>query len=68
MTHTAERKASQVQQPLKKGALRRNLGTINIISVAFSGGSFGLTWLAVSSVTTFLLLMAWQGQKQQILS
>jgi len=68
MTHTTERQASPVQQPLRNAALRRNLGTSAIIAVAFSGGPFGLTWLAASSATAFLLLIVWRGKQQQIIS
>jgi hypothetical protein len=67
MPHTTERQASPVQQPLRNAALRRNLGTSAIIAVAFSGGPFGLTWLATSSTTTFLLLMVWRFWQQKVL-
>jgi hypothetical protein len=67
MTHTTERQVSPVQQPLRNAAVRRNLGTIAIIAVAFSGGPFGLTWLATSSATAFLVLMFWRIKQQQSL-
>jgi len=67
MIHTTERQASLVEQPLRNAALRRNLGTTAIIAVAFSGGPFGLTWLATSSTTTFLVLMCWT-MKQRLKS
>ena len=67
MTHTTERQASPVQQPLRNAALRRNLGTSAIIAVAFSGGPFGLTWLAASSATAFLMLMLWRLKQQQMI-
>jgi hypothetical protein len=67
MTHTTERQASPVQQPLRDAALRRNLGTLAIITVAFSGGPFGLTWLATSSATTFLVLMLWRANQEKML-
>jgi hypothetical protein len=67
MPHTTERQASPVQQPLRNAALRRNLGISAIIAVAFSGGPFGLTWLATSSTTTFLLLMVWRFWQQKVL-
>ncbi len=60
MTYITERQTSPVQQPLRNAALRRNLGTLAIITVAFSGGPFGLTWLTTSSTTTFLVLMLWR--------
>jgi hypothetical protein len=66
MTHTTERQASPVQQPLRNAALRRNLGTSAIIAIAFSGGPFGLTWLATSSATAFLCLMLWRMKQQQM--
>jgi hypothetical protein len=67
MMHNTERQASQVQQPLRNAALRRNLGTTAILAVAFSGGPFGLTWLATSSATAFLVLMFWRMKQQQII-
>jgi hypothetical protein len=67
MTHTTERQASPVQQPLRNAALRRNLGTTAILAVAFSGGPFGLTWLATSSATAFLVLMFWRVKEQQMI-
>jgi len=67
MPHTTERQASPVQQPLRNTALRRNLGTSAIIAVAFSGGPFGLTWLAASSATAFLMLMLWRLKQQQMI-
>ena len=67
MTHTSELKTKSLQQPLRYAALRRNLGTAFIVAVAFSGGPFGLTWLATSSATTFLVLMLWQLKQQQML-
>jgi hypothetical protein len=67
MTHTTERQASPVQQPLRKAALRRNLGTSAIIAVAFSGGPFGLTWLAASSATAVFVLMLWRVKQQQMI-
>jgi len=65
MPHTTERQASLVEHPLRNAALRRNLGTTAIIAVAFSGGLFGLTWLATSSATAFLVLMLWRVKQQQ---
>jgi len=67
MIHTTERQASLVEQPLRNAALRRNLGTTAIIAVAFSGGPFGLTWLAASSATAFLMLTFWRVKQQQSL-
>jgi hypothetical protein len=67
MMHNTKRQASQVQQPLRNAALRRNLGTTAILAVAFSGGPFGLTWLATSSATAFLVLMFWRMKQQQII-
>jgi hypothetical protein len=60
MTHTTEFKALSLQQPLKHVALRRNLGTAAIVTVAFSGAPFGLTWLAGTSVATFTFMMIWR--------
>jgi hypothetical protein len=67
MTHTTERQASPVQQPLRNAALRRNLGTTAIIGVAFIGGPFGLTWLAASSATALIVLMFWRVKQQQMI-
>jgi len=68
MPHTTERQASPVQQPLRNAALRRNLRTAAIIAGAFSGGPFGMTWLATSSATTFLALMIWQFRQRKVLA
>jgi len=57
MTHTTELKSQSLQQPLRGAALRRNLGTAAIVAAAFSGGPFGVTWLATSSATAFLVLV-----------
>jgi len=57
MTHTTELKSQSLQQPLRRAALRRNLGTASILAAAFSGGPFGVTWLATSSATAFLVLV-----------
>ena len=67
MTHTTELKALSLQQPLRHAALRRNLGTAAIVAVAFSGAPFGLTWLATSSASAFLVLMLWRLRQQQML-
>ena len=65
MPHTPELTPCPLQQPLKRAALRRNLGTTAIIAVAFSGGPFGLTWLAASSATTFFMLILYRLKQQQ---
>jgi len=57
MTHTTELKSQSLQQPVRGAALRRNLGTAAIVAAAFSGGPFGVTWLATSSATAFLVLV-----------
>ena len=67
MTHTTELETSTLQQALKNPALRRNLGTTAIIAIAFSGGPFGLTWLAASSATTYLMLILWRLRQRQTL-
>jgi hypothetical protein len=67
MTHTTELKVMSFQQPLRHAALRRNLGTAAIIAIAFSGGPFGMTWLATSSASTFLVLMLWRFRQQKML-
>lgn len=67
MNRIVERKASPLQQPLRQAAIRRNIGTTAILAAAFSGGPFGLTWLATSSTTTFLVLMCWT-MKQRLKS
>jgi len=66
MTNTTELKSQSLQQPLRGAALRRNLGTAAILAAAFSGGLFGLTWLATSSATTLIALFLWQWKKQRI--
>jgi len=65
MNHTTELKASALQHPLRDAAVRRNLGTAAIIAIAFSGGPFGMTWLATSSASTFLMMMIWRAKQQQ---
>jgi hypothetical protein len=65
MTHFTELNTESLQKPLRRTALRRNLGTAAIVAVAFSGGPFGLTWLATSSATTFLLLIILRMTQQQ---
>jgi hypothetical protein len=67
MTHTSELKTKSLQHPLRYAALRRNLGTASIVAVAFSGGPFGLTWLATSSATAFIVLMLWRVKQQQMI-
>jgi hypothetical protein len=67
MTHTTELKVMSCQQPLRNAALRRNLGTAAIIAIAFSGGPFGLTWLATSSASIFLALLLWRFRQQKLL-
>jgi hypothetical protein len=67
MTYTTERQASPVLQPLRNAALRRNLGTAAILTAAFSGGPFGLTGIATSSATAFLVLMFWRMKQQQMI-
>lgn len=67
MTRTAELKALSLQRPLRHAALRRNLGTTAIIAVAFSGGPFGLTWLATSAATAFLVLTLWRVKQQRLM-
>jgi hypothetical protein len=67
MAYTTELTSVSLQQPLRRAALRRNLGTTAILVVAFSGGPFGLTWLAASSATAFIVLMLWRLKQQQML-
>jgi len=66
MTHTTELKSLSLQQPLRRAALRRNIGTAAITALAFSGGPFGLTWLATTSATTFTVLMLWRLKQKEI--
>lgn len=66
MTNAPEIKATALQQPMRGAALRRNLGTAAILGLAFSGGPFGLLWLATTSTTTFIVLMLWRLKQQQI--
>jgi hypothetical protein len=65
MAYTTELKSVSLQQPLRRAALRRNLGTTAFLAVALSGGPFGLTWLAASSATAFIVLMLWRVKQQQ---
>jgi hypothetical protein len=67
MTNASEIKATALQEPLRRAALRRNLGTAAILGLAFSGGPFGLTWLATSSATAFLMLILWRVRQQQLI-
>lgn len=67
MSHFTALKTLPLQQPLRRAALRRNLGTAAIIAVAFSGGPFGLPWLATSSGTAFVVLMVLRLKQQQII-
>jgi hypothetical protein len=67
MTHTPELKSLWLQQPLRSAALRRHLRTAAIVAIALSGGPLGLTWLATSSATTFIVLMLWRMKQQQML-
>ena len=67
MTYPTELKTMQLRQSMRPAALRRNLGTAVIVAVAFSGGPFGLTWLATSSATTFVVLMLWRLKQQQMI-
>jgi len=68
MTHTTQLKSESLQQTLRCAALRRNLRTAAIVAVAFSGGPFGLTWLATSSATAFLALVLWRIKEQRLLA
>ncbi len=42
---------------LRQSAMRRNLGTAAVLSLALSGGPFGITWLAATSGATFMALL-----------
>jgi hypothetical protein len=53
-------KVMYFEQQWKRAALRRNLKTAALLGLAFSGGAFGLTWLAATSATTFIFMMIWQ--------
>jgi hypothetical protein len=66
MIQLTDPETTPLQQPLKRAAQRRNLGTAAIVVIAFSGGPFGVTWLAASSATTFVVLMLWR-MKQRIM-
>ena len=67
MTNAAEIKATALQEPLRRAALRRNMGAAAILGLAFSGGPFGLLWLATTSSTTFIVLMFWRRKQQQMI-
>jgi hypothetical protein len=60
MKSTNETKAMYFEQQWKRAAIRRNLKTAALLGLAFSGGAFGLTWLAATSATTFTFMMIWQ--------
>jgi hypothetical protein len=66
MTNAAEIKATALQEAMRRAALRRNLGTAAILGLAFTGGPFGLLWLATTSTTTFAVLMLWRLRQHQI--
>jgi len=42
---------------LRQAALRRNLGTAAVLTLALSGGPFGISWLAATSGATFIALL-----------
>jgi hypothetical protein len=67
MTNVSEIKATGLQVPLRRAALRRNLGAAAILGLAFSGGPFGLLWLATTSSTTFAVLMIWRLKQHQVI-
>jgi hypothetical protein len=67
MTNAPEIKATALQKPFRRAALRRNLGTAAILTLAFSGGPFGLLWLATTSTTTFIVLMLWRLRQHQMI-
>ena len=67
MTYPTELTTMQLRLPKRPAAFRRNLGTAVILAIAFSGGPFGLTWLATSSATTFVMLMLWRLKQQQMI-
>jgi hypothetical protein len=67
MTLTTDLNSLSLQQPLRRAALRRNLGTAAIVALAFSGGPFGLSWLATSSAIALLVLMLWRVKQQQLI-
>lgn len=60
MTNASVIKATALQEPLRRAALRRNLGTAAILGLALSGGPFGLLWLATTSTSAFTVLMLWR--------
>ena len=43
---------------LKIHRVRRSLGTAGVLALAFSGGPFGLTWLAATTSAAFLALLS----------
>jgi hypothetical protein len=67
MIQLTDPKTTPLQQPLKRAARRRTLGTAAIVAIAFSGGPFGVTWLAASSATTFVVLMLWRMKQQRMI-
>ena len=42
---------------LRQAAVRRNLGTAAVLTLALSGGPFGITWLAATSGATFIAVL-----------
>lgn len=47
-----------LKTPMRRAAVRRNLGTAAILGVAASGALISTTWLAVSAGGAFLVLLA----------
>ena len=67
MIQLTDPETTPLEQPLQRAAQRRNLGTVAIVAIAFSGGPFGVTWLAASSATTFVVLMLWRMKQQRMI-
>jgi hypothetical protein len=67
MIQLTDPETTPLQQPLKRAARRRNLGTAAIVAIAFSGGPFGMTWLAASSATTFVVMLLWEVRQKNLI-
>ena len=66
MIQLTDPETTPLQQRLRSAAQRRNLGTAAIVAVAFSGGPFGVTWLATSTAIAFVVLILWRIKRQQL--
>lgn len=57
MKNTDFQSSRDINGCLRQSAMRRNLGTAAILTLALSGGPFGISWLAATSAATFIALI-----------